>query len=100
MWTEGVNHWDERGDERGDNLLWNAERGRVMLIDFDRATLALGPANKPLLRIDGSKRKRTRDGSGGASFRGGVEVTLPAAFRLTGPSVVIGNYKCDHLIGV
>ncbi|KAK8013717.1 hypothetical protein PG991_009310 [Apiospora marii] len=33
VWAVGVDHRDERDA----NLLWNAERHRVMLIDFDRA---------------------------------------------------------------
>jgi hypothetical protein len=32
---EGISH----GDERTPNMLWNQERGRVMLIDFDRAEI-------------------------------------------------------------
>ncbi|KAH7108608.1 hypothetical protein B0J13DRAFT_682534 [Dactylonectria estremocensis] len=35
VWAEGVDH----GDERDANRLWNDERHRVMLVDFDHATL-------------------------------------------------------------
>jgi hypothetical protein len=51
----------EHGDERDDNVLWNEERGRVMLIDFDRAVLAPSPPNWPLLNLTGTKRKRRGD---------------------------------------
>ena len=40
--NEGVVH----GDEREPNMLWNEERGRIMLIDFDRATLRLPAKHK------------------------------------------------------
>jgi hypothetical protein len=53
VWAEGVNHRDERDD----NLLWNAERARVMLVDFDLATLHPVPLNKPLVEVAGNKRK-------------------------------------------
>jgi hypothetical protein len=39
VWSEGVDH----GDEPEPNILWNEDRRRVMLIDFDRA--ALRPAS-------------------------------------------------------
>ena len=34
VWNEGVIY----GDERDPNILWNTERRRIMLIDFDRAS--------------------------------------------------------------
>lgn len=58
--AEGV----EQRDERDDNLLWNQERGCVMLIDFDRAVLAPSPPNRPLLKIAGTKRNRSGYESG------------------------------------
>ncbi|PGH20338.1 hypothetical protein AJ80_03606 [Polytolypa hystricis UAMH7299] len=54
VWTEGVNH----GDERDTNRLWNDERRRVMLVDFDRASLRPSPPNKRLSKLSGKKRKR------------------------------------------
>ncbi|KAM6506299.1 hypothetical protein FSOLCH5_013289 [Fusarium solani] len=57
VWTEGVDH----GDERDANRLWNDERRRVMLIDFDRATLRPNLKHKQLVKVSGKKRKRQRD---------------------------------------
>ena len=52
LWNEGVLH----GDEREPNILWNEERRRIMLIDFDHATLE--PAkHKHLSKLSGKKRK-------------------------------------------
>lgn len=39
VWREGVIH----GDERDPNTLWNEERRRVMIIDFDQAILRPAP---------------------------------------------------------
>ncbi|CAG9937431.1 unnamed protein product [Clonostachys rosea f. rosea IK726] len=50
---EGVVH----DDLREANLLWNEERGRVMVIDFDSADLIPLPKPKQMSRL--SKRKRT-----------------------------------------
>ena len=59
LWNEGVFH----GDERAPNILWNEERGRIMLIDFDRATLH-SVRYKHAPRVSGKKRKRDRLSSG------------------------------------
>ncbi|KAH6961656.1 hypothetical protein BKA56DRAFT_181919 [Ilyonectria sp. MPI-CAGE-AT-0026] len=61
---EGVNHGDEDIDA---NWLWNDERRRVMLIDFDRATLRPNPKHKQLVEVSGKKRKRHRDEFGNYS---------------------------------
>ncbi|KAK7428399.1 hypothetical protein QQZ08_005018 [Neonectria magnoliae] len=37
VWAEGVDYFD--GRDSGDNLLWNEERRRVMLIKFDRSSI-------------------------------------------------------------
>ncbi|XP_044715987.1 Peptidase S28 [Hirsutella rhossiliensis] len=58
VWAEGVDH----GDEREPNLLWNDERRRVMLVDFDRANLLPAPKHKQLFHLSRDKRKRQRDG--------------------------------------
>ncbi|KAJ6436762.1 hypothetical protein O9K51_10728 [Purpureocillium lavendulum] len=60
VWAEGVYH----GDERDPNLLWNNERRRVMLVDFDRAKLRLIPKHKQLIRLSGNKRKQRVDDVG------------------------------------
>ncbi|KND92279.1 hypothetical protein TOPH_02957 [Tolypocladium ophioglossoides CBS 100239] len=52
--AEGVVH----DDLRKANMLWNAERRRVMIIDFDRATLLPPARHKKLLRLSEKKRKR------------------------------------------
>lgn len=74
VWEEGVDHRDEHGN----NMLWNAERKRVMVIDFDSAVLRPKRANKPLSMVAGTKRRRTRESLGNrrkrASVQGGVEV--------------------------
>jgi len=56
---EGVDH----GDERDANRLWNDERRRVMLVDFDRATILPNLKHKQLSKISGKKRRRQGDGS-------------------------------------
>ncbi|KAH7247653.1 uncharacterized protein BKA55DRAFT_691780 [Fusarium redolens] len=57
VWAEGVDH----GDEREANRLWNDERRRVMLIDFDRATLRPNLKHNQLVKVSGKKRKRQGD---------------------------------------
>jgi hypothetical protein len=57
VWAEGVDH----GDEREANQLWNDERRRVMLIDFDRATLRPNLKHNQLVKVSEKKRKRQRD---------------------------------------
>ncbi|KAL6359116.1 hypothetical protein LRP88_09316 [Fusarium phalaenopsidis] len=56
VWAEGINH----GDERDANRLWNDERRRVMLVDFDRAAL-LPLKHKQLSKLSERKRKRQGD---------------------------------------
>ena len=51
--SEGVLH----GDEREPNILWNEERHRIMLIDFDHATLLEPVKHKNLSKLSGKKRK-------------------------------------------
>lgn len=53
--NNGVNHVDQYAA----NLLWNNERRRVMLIDFDHAVLLSPAKNKQLSKIL-SKKKRIR----------------------------------------
>ncbi|KAH6869665.1 hypothetical protein B0T10DRAFT_418252 [Thelonectria olida] len=60
VWAEGVDH----GDERDANRLWNDERCRVMLVDFDRATLLPNLKHKQLFKVSGEKRKRQGDDFG------------------------------------
>lgn len=59
VWREGVSH----GDERRPNMLWNEERRRVMVIDFDQATLRPAAKHKQLSTVfdNGKKRKRQED---------------------------------------
>lgn len=40
------------------NLLWNGKRQRVMIIDFDRATLCASARHKLVARLRGSRAKR------------------------------------------
>ncbi|KAM4063335.1 ATP-dependent DNA helicase PIF1 [Hirsutella rhossiliensis] len=68
VWAEGVDH----GDEREPNLLWNDERRRVMLVDFDRANLLPAPKHKQLFHLSRDKRKRQRDGFGARSRKRGL----------------------------
>ncbi|KJZ68727.1 hypothetical protein HIM_11879 [Hirsutella minnesotensis 3608] len=68
VWAEGVDH----GDEREPNLLWNDERRRIMLVDFDRAALLPAPKHKQLLQLSRDKRKRQRDGLGTRSRKRGL----------------------------
>lgn len=67
IFLHGVDHKDEREP----NLLWNSERGRVMVIDFDRASLLPPPKHKLLSALScGRKRKGDdlRDCSGKRSL--------------------------------
>ncbi|KAF9768323.1 hypothetical protein IL306_014391 [Fusarium sp. DS 682] len=57
VWAEGVYH----GDEHEANLLWNDERRRVMLVDFDHATLLANLKHKQLLKVSGKRKKRQDD---------------------------------------
>ncbi|KAK3935393.1 hypothetical protein QBC46DRAFT_271871, partial [Diplogelasinospora grovesii] len=50
------------GDARPANMLWNAERHRVMLIDFDRSVHVLTP--KRVSELTGRKRKRQAEDTG------------------------------------
>ncbi|KAK3350343.1 hypothetical protein B0T25DRAFT_458360 [Lasiosphaeria hispida] len=62
VWREGV----DQGDDHSLNMLWSNERQRVMVIDFDLATLRPPPKPKQVLEVSsGSKRKRHRDGGTG-----------------------------------
>ncbi len=54
IYENGVDHQDERAA----NLLWNAERCRVMVIDFDHATLLLQPRHRRLSKLSTAGRKR------------------------------------------
>ena len=56
VWSEGVNH----GDERELNTLWNKERRRVMLIDFNRATFRPAVKHKQLSKLSRIDLKRKR----------------------------------------
>jgi len=51
---QGVIH----GDEREANMLWNAERRRVMIIDFERSRLLPTAKNKAVEELSSRKRKR------------------------------------------
>jgi hypothetical protein len=51
---EGVVH----NDEREDNILWNDERGCVMLIDFERSRVLPVAKHKQLLKLSSQKRKQ------------------------------------------
>ncbi|KAK3364897.1 hypothetical protein B0T24DRAFT_659867 [Lasiosphaeria ovina] len=52
IWREGVDH----GDDYNANYLWNAERCRIMIIDFDRARLF--PHLKPQASGSGHLHRR------------------------------------------
>jgi hypothetical protein len=52
------------GDEREPNMLWNTERRRVMLIDFDRASFLPVPKHKQLLKLSKKEKKRKTIGPG------------------------------------
>lgn len=53
VWAHGVDHCDERDA----NLLWNAERRRVMIVDFDRAVFRQALKHRQLSAVSGTKRK-------------------------------------------
>ncbi|KAH8721009.1 hypothetical protein HC256_001386 [Beauveria bassiana] len=88
VYRNGVDH----GDERAPNQLWNAERRRVMLIDFDRAALLPEPQNKLLasLSTTGKKRKgdEARYDSGKRSLSRGL---IQSCYAFTPP--LANNYQ-------
>ncbi|CAP62126.1 uncharacterized protein PODANS_5_10 [Podospora anserina S mat+] len=69
IWNEGVVH----GDENRANYLWNAERGRIMIIDFDRAHLSPPPKPRAVSRLSKPKRKRG-DSEADAQLFGPLEI--------------------------
>ncbi|KAL6410029.1 hypothetical protein AUP68_06438 [Ilyonectria robusta] len=78
VWAEGVDH----GDEHDANRLWNDERRRVMLVDFDHATLLPNLKHKQLFKVSREKRKRQGDDLGDCNRKRGF---LPG--RLQRPKV-------------
>ncbi|KAI1839868.1 hypothetical protein JX266_013925, partial [Neoarthrinium moseri] len=62
VWAAGVNH----GDLCDANLLWNVERGRVMVIDFDQAVLRPAPEHQQVSAMR-RKRKHVLDGPEGCA---------------------------------
>ncbi|OAA34680.1 hypothetical protein ISF_10003 [Cordyceps fumosorosea ARSEF 2679] len=68
IYENGVDHQDEREP----NLLWNAERCRVMVIDFDQATVLPQPKHKRLSKLSKAGRKRKGDGLNYNSTKRGV----------------------------
>ncbi|EJP62018.1 metalloprotease-like protein [Beauveria bassiana ARSEF 2860] len=72
IYEHGVNHQDEREP----NLLWNAERCRVMVIDFDQATLLPPPKHKRLSQLSKAGRKRKGDEFNYNSTKRGVPGVL------------------------
>jgi hypothetical protein len=54
-----------QGDEHDGNMLWSAERHRVMLVDFDRASFLPVAKHMQLLKLSGGKRKRLKEGTRG-----------------------------------
>ncbi|OAA45720.1 hypothetical protein ISF_09588 [Cordyceps fumosorosea ARSEF 2679] len=71
IYEHGVNHQDEREP----NLLWNAERCRVMVIDFDQATFLPPPKHKRLSKLSKAGRKRKGDEFNHNSTKRGVPVS-------------------------
>jgi hypothetical protein len=51
---EGVEH----NDVRTPNILWNAERGRAMLIDFERSSLLLPDCLQPLQELSPNRKRK------------------------------------------
>ncbi|OAA41278.1 hypothetical protein NOR_05356 [Metarhizium rileyi] len=68
IYENGVDH----GDKREPNLLWNAERRRVMVIDFDQATVMPPPRHKRLAKLSKAGRKRKGDEMNNDSTKQGV----------------------------
>ena len=67
VWAAGVDH----GDLRDANLLWNVERGRVMVIDFDQAVLRPAPKHRQVSAVR-RKRKHGADGLESCSRKRGL----------------------------
>ncbi|RSL77472.1 hypothetical protein CEP51_009042 [Fusarium floridanum] len=79
VWAKGVDH----GDERDANRLWNDERRRVMLVDFERATLPR-LKHKQLSKVS-KKRKRQGDLGGHDRKRFPLGHSLGLAIMPRGP---------------
>ncbi len=58
VWHEGISHEDKRVP----NMLWNEERRRVMVIDFDQAVFRPAAKHKQLSTLSGNGEKRKRRG--------------------------------------
>ncbi|KAH7116475.1 hypothetical protein B0J13DRAFT_410678, partial [Dactylonectria estremocensis] len=56
VWAEGVDH----DDERNANRVWNDETRRVMLIDFDQATLLPRPKQKRVVEVSGNRKRKKK----------------------------------------
>ncbi len=52
----------DQGDERLANAVWNRERGRVMIIDFDRATLLPSRQAQANIGTDGWREEEEKEG--------------------------------------
>lgn len=72
IYKNGVNHHDEREP----NLLWNVERCRVMVIDFDQATVLPPLEHKRLTKLSKAGRKRKGDKFNYNSSKRGVSRVL------------------------
>jgi hypothetical protein len=74
---EGIFH-----DEYPRNILWNEERRRVMLVNFDRATILPAPKHKQLSRLSEKrmdiKVRRRRAGSASHHKRSAMQNELRA----------------------
>ncbi|KAK4172145.1 hypothetical protein QBC36DRAFT_197707, partial [Triangularia setosa] len=73
IWREGVDH----GDDNRANYLWNAERCRMMIIDFDRARLFPPPKPRAVSMLSKPKRKR-----GGSSEADARQHLVPGALEI------------------
>ncbi|EJP61471.1 metalloprotease-like protein [Beauveria bassiana ARSEF 2860] len=82
IYENGVNHQDEREP----NLLWNAERCRVMVIDFDQATVLPPPKHKRLLG-------HVHAGEGPHAIRKAINLLFPDRPETPHAGQLVGHYS-------
>ncbi|KAJ2897772.1 hypothetical protein MKZ38_004395 [Zalerion maritima] len=92
VWAEGVDH----GDERDANRLWNDERHRIMLVDFDHATLLPNLKHKQLFKVSGEKRKRQGDDFGNYNRKHGFLPHRVACSQYSSRLLTLQEDKLAH----
>ncbi|KAK2470566.1 hypothetical protein H9L39_17862 [Fusarium oxysporum f. sp. albedinis] len=72
LFTCGVIH----NDMRQENLLWNSERGHILLIDFDLATILPDMRQMQLKRLSNKRKRHVQAGNHSSQFFGAWDGSL------------------------